>query len=174
MPCGLPFFRSATMASCKQPTTAYSLWQCARSGTVHAVASSFAFHPWFPATHRSPRAQPMRHRLTTSFSSTQCKESCAVAAVYAALNDGHRSISRLSARSTATHADRCLSARPRNGSPSTSGRDWTTTHPPETVVPQKLDWPGSEPSFVLKNTTFRASALSQTRTLYETTFQNAC
>ena len=43
----------------------------------------------------------MRHRLTTSFCSTQCKESCAVAAVYAVLNDGHRSISWLSARSTA-------------------------------------------------------------------------
>ena len=43
------------------------------------------------------------------------QKSCAVAAVYAVLNDGHRSISRLSALSTATHADRCLSARPRNG-----------------------------------------------------------
>ena len=48
MPCGPPFFP-------------------ARSGTVHAVASSFAFHRWFTATHRSPRAQPLRHRLTTSF-----------------------------------------------------------------------------------------------------------
>ena len=86
------------MASCKQPTTAYSLWHCACSGTVHAVASSFASHRGFTATHRSPRAQPMRHRLTTSFFPTQCKESCAVAAAH---NDGRRSISPLSARSTA-------------------------------------------------------------------------
>ena len=70
------FFRPATMASCEQPTTAYSLWHCACSGTVHAVASSFAFHRWFTATHRSPRVQPMRRRLTTSIWSTQCKESC--------------------------------------------------------------------------------------------------
>ena len=97
-----------------------ALWQCARSGTVHAVASSFAFHRWFTATHRSPRAQPMRHHLFF-----QRKESCAVAASYAVLNDGHRSISRLSARSTPTHADRCLSSIPRNGSPSTSGRGWS-------------------------------------------------
>ena len=38
----------------------------------------------------------------------------------------------------------------------------------------ELDLPGSEPPFVLKNATFRASAISQTRTLYATSFQNAC
>ena len=33
MPCGPPWFRHATMVSRKQPTTAYSLWHCACSGT---------------------------------------------------------------------------------------------------------------------------------------------
>ena len=38
----------------------------------------------------------------------------------------------------------------------------------------ELDLPGSEPCFVWKNTTLRASAISQKRILYETSFQNAC
>ena len=125
MPCGPPFF----------PARNDGATQAAHNGILAlALCAQWCWHeflsplPLLFIGGSQQRTEVQEHSRCVTDSphfSTQCKESCAMAAVYAVHNDGHRSISRLSARSTATRADRCLSARPRNGSPSTSGRGWT-------------------------------------------------
>ena len=116
MPCGLPCF----------PARNDGVTQAPRNGVLALAVCTqrLLLLLFIGGSQQRTEVQEHSRRVTDSphpFVPHSAK-SRAVAAVYAVLN---KSISRLSARSTAMHADRCLLARPRNGSPSTSGRVWT-------------------------------------------------
>ena len=131
-------FRPPTMASCKQFTTAYSLWK--------------------PMRHRQ---RPQRAVLETIIQVPMKSQASWFR------NRVHCASLAVGARSSLTktpqqHLQSHLQCGNHPGVAKRSG------------IPSAARTQETGATLVLKNTTFRASAISQNRSLYETSFQNAC